>query len=228
MKKPLLAAALACAVASGAFAQAATFVGSLGAGYGRLSEAFTMDGSAAELAYSAPGGYADLELGWGNAYLDMALAVLFAPQVTLGGQAVDTAGYELNLGADFTALGIGWLQPIGEGLSLGGSLGFHVSAPTMTPPNDDPTRLALEGNYGLIGLSATPRARYRLNDLLSVTLSVPVGLDFSPMSEEVVLAGVDTGSSSPAIVSPAGLRPLFRGWTVGAYLALSVSVPLER
>lgn len=229
MKKSLIVFVLLIAAASGAFAQAAMFVGSLGGGYGRLSEAFTQNGRSAELTYAAPGGYLDLELDWDSFYFDMALGVLFPPaNVTLGGAAVDVSGYELNLGADFTAIGIGWLQPIGMGLSLGGSLGFHVSAPELTPPNDDPARLALEGNYGLIGIVATPRLRYRIADFLSITLSVPVGLDFCPMSDEVVVLGNDTGTSSPAVVSPAGLTPLFRGWTIGAYLAASFMLPLAR
>jgi hypothetical protein len=229
VKKSIVVFFLLFAVASGASAQTAIFVGSLGAGYGRLSEAFTQNGRSAELTYSAPGGYMDLELDWDRFYFDMALSILFPPAtVTLGGAAVDTSGYELNLGADFTALGIGWLQPLGMGLSLGGSLGFHVSAPELTPPGEDPARLGLGGYYGLIGLSVTPRLRYRIADFLSITLSVPVGLDFSPMSDEVVVLGVDTGSSSPAVVSPAGLKPLFRGWTIGAYLAASFMVPLAR
>lgn len=229
MGKPRLVLALLLAAASGAYAQTALFVGSLGGGYGRLSEAFTQDGRNAELAYAAPGGYLDLELDWDCFYLDMALGLLFPPAtVSLGGRPVDMSGYELNLGADFTALGIGWLQPIGMGLSLGGSLGFHVSAPVLAPPGDDPARLALEGNYGLIGVSVTPRIRYRIADFLSITLSVPVGIDFGPMSDEVVVLGVDSGASSPAIVAPSGLEPRFSGWTIGAYLAASFMMPLRR
>jgi hypothetical protein len=228
VKRTIILAALCCALDIGAFSQGAQFVGSLGGGAGRLSESFRMAGREAELVYAAPAAYLDLELDWDRLYMDMALAVLFPPaSATLGGNAVDLSGYELNLAADFTAIGVGWLQPLGTGLSLGGSLGFHVSAPTLSPPGGDPTRLTFEGNYGLIGLCLSPRLRYQIGKDCVLTCTIPFGLDFSPMSEEVILpGGIDSGTTSPAVVAPAGLEPLFRGWTAGIYLSAGYRIPL--
>lgn len=223
-----LALALACVLsAPAAFSQAAVFVGSLGGGIGCLQENFTLDGDPTSLVYPAPGGYLSLELGYGNWYGEMALAALFCPfGVSLGGDPVDLSGYELNMGVDFTALGIGYLQPIGAGISLGGSIGFHVSAPTLSPPGDDPDRLAFEQNYGLIGLSLSPRLRFQATRDIVLSLNLPIGIDFSPMGDQVVAPGGAIVGHSPAYVAPAGLTPLFTGLTAGAYVSVGFMLPL--
>ncbi len=220
--------ALAAVVTGGAAAQ--TVVGlSAGGGIGRLEQQLTRAGSAADFVYAAPGAFFDAELDFGRWYMDMSLAVLFAPfDTSLGGEAVDLSGYSMNSAGDLTAVGIGALFPIGGKLSAGGALGFHVAAPSLSPGDGDESKLAFEGYYGLIGLSFTPRLRYSLSDSLAITLSIPIGLDFGQMSEDLVVNGVDTGYDSPAIVRPWDLTPEFTGFTVGAYLSIGYFFPLSR
>ena len=223
MKRVIVICVVVAALGSaGAYAQAAVYGLSVGGGFGDLNESFTMSGQSASLVYAAPAGYIDFEVDWGSFYLDMGLGVLVMPvTATLGGTPLNLNGYEVNIGLDFTAMGIGYLFPLGNGLSAGGAVGFHVSAPMLTPPNDDPTMLALEGSYGLIGINLVPRVRYELSKSFVITLSVPVGFDFSRMSDEVVLVGgIDTGATSPAIVRPATLVPGFNGFSVGVYLTV--------
>jgi len=202
---------------------------SAGGGIGRLQQQLTRDGSAADFVYAAPGAFFDAELDFGRWYMNMSLAVLFAPfDATLGGDAVDLSGYSPNSAADLTAIGIGALFPIGDRLSAGGAIGFHVAAPALSPGDGDESKLAFEGYYGLIGLSFTPRLRYALSDSLALTLSIPLGIDFGPMSEDIVINGIDTGYDSPAIVRPWDLKPEFMGFTAGVYLTVGYFFPLSR
>ncbi len=202
---------------------------SAGGGMGWLSEGFTKSGLEADLRYLAPGARVDAEIAWGGYFLEMSLAALFSPAVVaLGSDAVNLSGYKINMGLDFTALALGYSLPVSDSLQAGASVGFHVSSLALTPPNGDYSRLALEGNYGLIGFNATPRIRYNFLKSLVATLEIPLGIDFWPMSEEVVVGGVDTGISSPAIVSPASLSPTFKGFTIGLYLSFGYKIPLYR
>lgn len=228
MKRSLIVALLAIAAASGAMAQSRGMAFSLGAGYGRLSETFSMDGARLELVDSSLGIYADMEVDLGNLYIHASASSLVPPSsVSLGGNPVDLGDYDFSRGGECTVIGLGWLQELGGGLSLGGSLGFHMSMPRLSP-NDDSSLLALEGNHGLIGVSVLPQLRYRISKFYAITLSVPVGFDFGPMSDGFFGLGLDTGLSSPPRVRPEGLTPQFRGWTVGAYLSVSLmySTPL--
>lgn len=231
MKKNLLFLAILCLLMPSAFSQGAdpvtlvTF--SSGIGMGSLSEGFTLNDAAVDLKYLAPGARINAELSWNNFYMEMALAILFAPiTVTLGGDTVDLSDYELNMAADLTAFSIGYSFPITGALSGGGAIGFHVTSVTLTPPDSDYTRLGLEGYYGLIGINFTPRLRYAFGKSFVATLEIPIGLDFSPMSDDVVVGGVNTGMESPAIVSPAGLDPTFKGFTTGLYLSVGYRFPL--
>lgn len=222
--------ALLGSLALGSFAQNAILTVSAGGGIGLLSENFTQSGSPTTLGYLAPGGYIDADIAWGDYYLDMGLSVLFAPlDVRLGTQKVDLSGYEMNLGLDFTAIGIGYLYRLEAvpGLALGGAVGFHVTAPMLTPPNGDYTRLAFEGYYGLLGVTLTPRLRYSLGNSLVLTCSLPLALDFMAMSQDVVVGGVNTGLTSPAVVSPAGLTPAFTGFTAGLCLSMGYQLPIK-
>lgn len=224
----IAAALLALGLGSGAGAQAILGV-SLGGGLGSLKQDFKRAGSPVSFVYAGPGAFVDLELDYGRAYMEMSLATLFAPiSARLGGEEVDLSGYDLNSAEDFTAIGFGYLFPLGERLSLGGALGFHVAAPVLSPSVEDDAKLAFEGYYGLIGLSIVPRLRYALNDRLALTISLPLGLDFGQMSEEIVIDGVDTGYTSPAIVRPWDLKPLFTGFTVGLYASIGYFFQLKR
>lgn len=233
MKKSLLALATLCLSMPFALSQesvpASFFTFSAGSGMGYLSEGFTRSGEKADLKYTAPGCRFNAELSIGNYYLEMALATLFSPvSVTMGGDSVDLSDYELNMGADFTAISLGYSFPVAGALTGGISIGFHVTSIILTPPDSDYTRLALEGYYGLIGLNFTPRLRYAFGKSFVATIEVPVGFDFSPMSEDVVVGGVKTGNQSPAIVAPAGLDPTFMGFTAGLYLSIGYRFPLDK
>jgi hypothetical protein len=217
----------------GLHSQTALLTLSGGAGFGYLSEDFEDKGNAAALHYAAPAGLIAGELGWGDFYMEMSLAVLFQPLVsTLGDASVDLSDYELNMGLDFTAIGLGYEFALNEKLKLGGAMGFHVSSLSLSPPNSDYTRLALEGYYGLIGVNVTPRLRYRINETLVATLSVPVGFDFGPMSEDVIVADssgnlIDTGVDSSAVVTPEGLTALYKGFTCGLYMSIGYQTQMS-
>lgn len=224
----LAATILGLALGAGAGAQAILGV-SVGGGLGVLKQDFSRSGGAENFSYAAPGAFLDLELDYGRAYMNMSLSTLFAPvSARLGGDKVDLSGYDLNLAADFTAVGFGYLFPLGPRLEAGGALGFHVAAPMLSPGGGDESKLAFEGYYGLIGLSLVPRLRYALGDSLALTLSLPIGLDFGRMSDEVVVDGVDTGYASPAIVRPWSLKPEFTGFTLGLYASIGYFYQLKR
>ncbi len=103
------------------------------------------------------------------------------------------------------------------------TVGAYVALVRLHP--EVQAKLAFEGYYGLIGLSFTPRLRYALSDSVALTLSVPLGLDFGQMSQDVVVNGVDTGYDSPAIVRPWDLKPEFKGFTAGVYLSVGYFFP---
>jgi hypothetical protein len=224
----------ACALSVFAFAGALGAQGilglSAGVGYGAVSQNFAQAGAATSLAYAGPGAYLAGELDYGNWYGDMSLALIFgAKELEVGGKTWDLSGYSSNMAFDFTALGIGYLYPLGGTLSAGGALGFHVASIMLTPADEnDSSLLALGGYYGVIGLDIVPRARYALGDKLALTLSLPIGLDFSKMSDEVVVMGTKTGASSPAIVQPSSLIPKFTGFSIGAYVTISYFFQLAR
>lgn len=223
MIAPKLALILALAVFGSGLAQAQLGYGiSLGAGLGQVSQDFTSSGSPVKLSYAAPGLRLAGEIGEGPWYLDMSLNILFSPsQVSLGGLAQDLSGYATSIALDFTAVSIGYLVDLGSGLRVGGALGFHVAAPSLYPADEgNPSLLALEGNYGLLGISLVPTARYDLGHGLRLSLCLPLGLDFGAMTEEVVIGGVGTGVDSPAIVRPSTLKPVFTGYSIGAYLTI--------
>jgi hypothetical protein len=229
--RTLKALALTALLGGGSLSAQAICGLSVGGGYGGLREDFAdqaAGGASKALAYSGPAAYLGAELDWGRLYMDMGLSVILSPKVSLGGTAVDTTGYEMNLGLDFTALGLGYLHPLSDRLSLGGALGFHVTAPQMTPPGEDTAKLGLGGYYGLIGLSIAPRLRYKLSDSFALTATLPIGLDFGAMSEDVVVFGMDTGHQSPAIVTPSTLKPEFKGVTVGAYVSIGYFFQMAR
>jgi hypothetical protein len=221
VKPRVLTAILLASFASLALsAQTGLWGVSVGGGFGSLKEEFKPGGTAKSLVMSGPAAYAEGEMDFGRWYGNMGLGFIIAPKVSLGGDSYDTTGYSSNFGLDFTALGIGYLYPLAGKLSAGGGLGFHVSAPTMEPPNGDTSKLGFGGYYGLIGATIAPRLRYALSDSLALTLSLPIGLDFSAMSEEVVILGEDTGTQSKAEVSPAGLDPQFKGLSFGVYATI--------
>jgi len=192
-----------------------------GLGVGNLTHKFTQYGEPANFSFSAPGANMSLELMYGQVYMDMSLAVLFAPfKETLGNTNIDRTGYSMNLGWDFSAVSFGYLHPFNDRLSAGGALGFHVSAPTLTPSDEsDYEKLAFGGNYGLIGLGIIPRVRYSLSESVKLTLSIPLGIDLGAASEDVVVGGVHYGTSA-VIVQPASLIPQFKGFTAGIYLSV--------
>ena len=208
------------------FSQSALLTVSGGTGFGFLSENFEDNGEDAALQYAAPAALLAGELGWGDFYMEMSLSVLFLPVIaSLGGEEVDLTDYTLNMGLDFTAIGLGYEYALKENLKVGGSVGFHVSSISLSPPNSDYTKLALEGYYGLIGLNITPRIRYAVSDSIVTTLSIPIGFDFSPMSEDIVVADssgnlINTGLESSAIVTPEGLTALYKGFTMGLYVSI--------
>jgi len=234
MKKSVLSLAAALAfLPLSLYGQTALLTLSGGAGVGYLSEDFEKNGNAVALHYAAPAGLIAGELGWGDFYMEMSLSVLFLPVVsTLGNENLDLSDYELNMGLDFTAVGLGYEFALNEKLKLGGAVGFHVSSLSLSPPNSDYTRLALEGYYGLIGVSITPRLRYRINESLVATFSVPVGFDFGPMSEDVIVADssgnlIHTGVDSSAVVTPEGLTALYKGFTCGFYMSIGYQAQMS-
>ena len=192
-----------------------------GLGAGNLTHKFTQNDQPANFSFTAPGANLSFELLVGQAYLDISLALLFAPfKETLGNKNVDKTGYSANLAMDFQAVSLGYLHPLNDQLSVGGAIGFHVSAPTLKPTDENDTeKLRFGGNYGLIGLGITPRARYSLSEKVKLTVSIPLGLDFGAMSEDVVAGGVNYGTS-PAIIQPASLKPEFKGFTSGIYISI--------
>jgi len=202
---------------------------SVGAGGGKLSQNFTQSGNQVSLSYSAPGAYISGELSLKRIYFDMSLALLFASNNTkLGDQTVDLSNYSTKLAFDFTAFSVGYLYPISDKLAMGGALGFHVAAPVFTPDDlNDMSKLRFGGNYGLIGLSVVPRIRYSINNTFKLTLNIPIGMDFSAMSENVVVGDVTVGKS-PAIVQPESLKPKFTGVTYGMYVSLGYFFKLKR
>jgi hypothetical protein len=202
---------------------------SSGAGIGFIRHDFTESGTGTPLRYIAPSLNLAGELAWGNWYMEMALAVLISPfSVQLGKDKLSLDGYKANSGADFTALGIGYLTPLSEKLEAGGAVGFHVSGFFLSPPNGDPDLLTIEGYYGTIGISLTPRLRYKISNRLRCTVSIPIGLDFAPMSDEVVTSEGQTGVTNPAVIRPAGLDPDFTGITAGISITLGYFFQLKR
>jgi hypothetical protein len=159
----------------------------------------------------------------------MSIALLMAPsEIKLGSATPDLSDYTTRLGIDFNAFGIGYLHPLQEKIGAGGALGFHVSALTFTPENtDDVTLLRFGGYYGLIGLDLVPRVRYKISNSFRLTLNLPLGFDFGPMSEDVVIGGVTVGESA-AIVQPASLVPDFTGFTAGLYISAGYFFQLNR
>ncbi|MBN1953376.1 MAG: hypothetical protein JW801_19380 [Bacteroidales bacterium] len=202
---------------------------SAGAGVGTIKQNFTQNGAAAPLSFAAPGAYISAELVWDNMYIDMSIALLAAPsEVTLGSVSHDLSDYSSRMGMDFNAVGIGYLHPLKEKLSVGGALGFHVSSLAFTPENtEDVSLLRFGGYYGLIGLDLVPRIRYSVSDAFKLTISLPLGIDFGPMSEDVVVGGMDVGES-PAIVQPSELIPEFTGVTAGIYITAGYFFKLNR
>ncbi|MEZ5071964.1 MAG: hypothetical protein R2751_13635 [Bacteroidales bacterium] len=192
---------------------------SAGAGVGYLKHNFTQGGVETPLHFVAPAPYIAAELLWGNMYLDLSLGLLLAPsEVDFGSDPTDLTGYVSRLGFDFNAIGIGYLHPVNEKLGAGGALGFHVSSVTFTPEDtEDVSIFRIGGNYGAIGLDLVPRFRYAVSNSVRITVSLPLGIDFAPMSDDVVVGGVTVGES-PAIIQPATLVPEFSGWTAGLYL----------
>jgi len=201
-----------------------------GLGVGSLSQKFTQHGQPANLTFTAPGANISAELLYGRGYMEMSFSLLFAPfKETLGNVAVDKSDLAINLGLDFTAIGFGYLHPINERLSVGGALGFHVSGLCLKPKDeDDVEKLRLGGHYGLIGIGLTPRLRYSLSEKVNLSVSIPIGFDFSRMSDEIVVGPARTGVTSPAIVQPASLKPEFKGFTAGVYVTIGYFMNLSR
>lgn len=193
---------------------------SAGAGVGSMKHNFSQNGAATPLSFVAPGAYFSAELLWDNFYMDMSLALLMAPsEIKLGSDSPDLSDYTSRLGIDFNAIGFGYLHPLQEKLSAGGALGFHVSSLTFTPENtDDVSLFRIGGYYGSIGLDLTPRIRYTVSNAFRLTLNLPLGFDFGPMSDKVVVGGVPVGEV-PAIVQPSSLVPDFKGFTMGIYIS---------
>ena len=192
-----------------------------GLGAGSLTHQFTRDNRLANFTFTAPGASLALELMYGQVYMDMSFAALFAPfRETLGNKDIDRTGYSMNMALDFTAFSFGYLYPVSDRLSMGGGVGFHVSGMTLKPSDEsDVEKLRFGGNYGLIGVGLMPRVRYAVSDPVKLTLSIPVGIDLGAMSEDVVVGGVHY-DKSPAIVQPASLIPQFKGFTTGIYLSI--------
>jgi len=194
---------------------------SSGLGVGNLTQKFMQFDQTANFSFTAPGANFALELMYGQVYMDMSLAILFAPfKETLGGAGIDRTGYRMNMAWDFPAFTLGYLHPLNERLSIGGGIGFHVSAPVLMPSDEsDYEKIRFGGNYGLIGLGLMPRLRYRLSEAVKLTLSIPVGIDMGATSEDVVVGGRNYGKSA-AIVQPESLLPRFKGFTTGIYLSV--------
>ncbi|MBK8882764.1 MAG: hypothetical protein IPN67_10365 [Bacteroidales bacterium] len=194
---------------------------SAGGGAGKLSQTFTQSGNQVTFSYPGPGAYISGELSWKRVYFDMSLALLFASDnVNLGDDKVDLSDYSTKLALDFTAFSVGYMFPISDRLEAGSALGFHVAAPTLTPNDlNDESKLRFGGYYGLIGLSLVPRIRYSISNSVRITLSIPIGKDFSAMSEDVVVGTVHVGKSA-AIVQPESLEPEFKGFTYGMYVSV--------
>lgn len=173
--------------------------------------------------------YISGELSWNKLYFDLSLAMLFnTGNVKLGETTQDLSDYTSAYALDFNALGIGYKFSLNEKIEAGSALGFHVSSIYLNPEDqDDVTKLRLGGYYGIIGLDIIPRLRYSLSNALKITLSVPVGLDFGPMSEDVVAGNIRVGKS-PAIVQPASLEPEFSGVSYGIYLSAGYFFQLSR
>lgn len=195
---------------------------SLGTGIGQIRHDFKDSGVDKTLVYTAPAVYLDGEFAGENVYLNIALSVLFLPiNVSMGGDAVNLENYSMNSAADMTLIGIGYRYPLNDKMELGASLGFHMSMISLVPPNEDTTMLTLDGYYGLIGLSVTPRIRYALSENTRIALNIPIGLDFGKMSEENTDAsGNPTGTSNPAVIYPDTLEALYKGFTLGIYVSV--------
>ena len=223
--KHLVCLALFLAIGTRGYAQAVVGI-SGGLGVGNLTQKFTQFDRPADFSFTAPGANFALELMYGKVYMDMSLAVLFAPfKETLGGVGIDRTGYRMNTAWDFPAFTLGYLYPVNERLSIGGGIGFHVSAPVLMPSDEsDDEKLRFGGNYGLIGLGLMPRLRYALSDAVKLTLSIPVGIDMGATSEDVVVGGRHYGKSA-AIVQPESLKPRFKGFTTGIYLSVGYFIP---
>ncbi len=202
---------------------------SAGAGAGKLSQSFTESGNPVTFSYFGPGAYISGELSWKRIYIDMSLALLFSSNnVKLGDKKVDLSDYSTKLALDFTAFSIGYLYPISDKLEAGSAFGFHVAAPTLTPEDlNDVSKLRFGGYYGLIGLCVVPRIRYSVSSSVKLTLNIPIGMDFGPMSEDIVVGNVHVGKS-PAIVQPESLKPEFRGVTYGIYASVGYFFKLNR
>jgi len=211
------------------YSQYATLGLSAGGGIGFIKENFTENGSGTPLSFTAPGPYFSAELLWDNVYFDMSLGLLLTPGViSLGEQSVDISNYPTKLGIDFNAFGIGYLHPFNDKISAGGALGFHVSSLMFTPEDEeDESLLRFGGYYGLIGLDLVPRIRYSISDSFKITVSIPLGCDFGPMSDEVVVGGTIVGEV-PAIVQPASLVPNFNGLSMGLYITAGYYFQLNR
>ena len=202
-----------------------------GLGVGSMTQKFTQHGQPLNFTFTAPGANISAELLYGRVYMEMSFSLLFAPfKETLGNKDVDKSDLAINVAIDFSALNIGYLHPVNEKLSVGGALGFHVAAPFLKPNDEnDVEKLRLGGHYGLIGLGITPRLRYSLSEKVNLTVSIPLGFDFSRMSDEVVVGGaIRTGTTSPAIVQPASLKPEFKGFTSGIYVTIGYFMNLSR
>ena len=201
-----------------------------GLGVGSLTQKFTQHGQPANLTFTAPGANILAELLYGQVYMEMSFSLLFAPiKETLGNVAVDKSDLAINLGLDYTAIGFGYLHPVNDQLSVGGAIGFHVSGFCLKPKDEDNVeKLRLGGHYGLIGLGLTPRLRYSLSEKVNLSVSIPLGFDFSRMSDEVVVGPARTGVTAPAIVQPPSLIPEFKGFTAGVYVTIGYFMNLSR
>ena len=215
-------------ISSNGYSQAVLGI-SAGAGAGNLSQRFTQSGNAVTFSYFAPGAYISGELSWKRVYFDMSLALLFASNnAMLGNETVDLSDYSTKLALDFNAFGIGYLYPLNDKFEAGGALGFHVAAPTFTPEDlNDMSKLRFGGYYGLIGFNVVPRIRYAISNSVKLTLNIPIGMDFGPMSEDIVVGNVHVGKS-PAIVQPESLKPEFKGVTYGIYVSVGYFFKLNR
>jgi hypothetical protein len=211
-----------------AFSQAVLGL-SAGAGIGKVSHSFTQFGDKQSLSFPGPGMYISGELSWEKLYFDMSLALLFnTGNVKLGETTPDLSGYTSVYALDFNAFGIGYKFPLNDKIEAGSALGFHVSSMYLNPEDqDDVTKLRLGGYYGIIGLDIIPRLRYSFSNSLKITLSVPLGIDFGPMSEDVVVGSIRVGKS-PAIVQPSSLEPEFKGVSYGLYLSAGYFFQLSR
>lgn len=202
---------------------------SAGAGWGNVTHSFTQSGEHLRLSYPGPGAYFAGELSWDRVYFDLSLSMLFSStNLKLGEASPDLADYTSKLALDFNAFGIGYLFPLNEKLEAGTALGFHVSSIILTPEDlNDMSKLRLGGNYGLIGLDLVPRLRYSISNSFKITVSLPLGFDFSAMSDDVVIGNMKVGKS-PAIVQPETLKPEFKGFSYGLYISAGYFFKLTR